>query len=321
MKKKVLIFGGSRFLGKALIKFIRENRKSWELYSLTQQSKTSLVSENKSLLADRRDRSSLESSLKNLCFDFIFDLSSYFKEDLQISLDLMSERAKSWIFVSSAGVYRPTKEFPFREESAKIDRLPHLGKLECENLLKTYKNLHSVYLRPFYIYGEGNSFDRESFFFRVISQEQKIYLPENSKNTLLQLIEVSELARLIVEIAEIKDQSRTNQQAFNLGDQEIYTIESILETCAEILGKKHKIQYLSKEFLEKHNLGSRDIFPLRTDHYFGDLSKLNYLGLKTKLALREGLKKSFQYYSKNKEQYPDFVVQPKLEKVIRQKQS
>jgi nucleoside-diphosphate-sugar epimerase len=302
---KILVFGGNKFLGKHLLQSLTTKFPEAEIFCLT-RSGVSSQPKIKSLIADRLNTGSLTEALQELSFDFVFDLSAYKLEDLTPSLDLLKERVKTWVYVSSAGVYAKSEVFPLQAHFPKVASLPHVGKLQCEEALKAVSGLHSFCIRPFYIYGPDNTFDRESFLFRAIEAEETILLPGDG-STLLQFAYVEDVAHLLVELAR-KEKSLTQHKAFHAADKEAYTINAIVETCGEVVGKKAKVKFFSSQDCSSANVQARDIFPLRAEHYFGDVSALESLGLKTQINLKEGLSQTYAWFQSHREQYPQHTI-------------
>ncbi len=298
--KKVLVFGGNKFVGLHLIDELVQRFKAQNIFSLTRSGQISKVN---SLLADRHDEQSLKQALEKHEFDLVFDLSAYQLEDLEPSFNLLKNRVQTWVLMSSAGVYAKSNIFPLQINFSTINEKPHIGKLQCEQFLRS-QSIQSFCLRPFYIYGPHNSFDRETFFFRALEAEQTILLP-NDGSALLQFASAGEIARLMVELA-LLPAIQTQKGIFNIGDKNLYSLNSLIQTCAEIIGKKAKIEYFSPSL----TLPARDIFPLRAEHYFGDLSELHNLGLQTQVELSKGLEQTYKWFKENRYLYPKHTISP-----------
>lgn len=303
--KKVLVFGGNKFLGLHLIEALLQRFDAQNIFSLTRSGNIPKVN---NLIADRHNENSLKQALNKHEFDLVFDLSAYELNDLELSFQILQNRVQTWSFISSAGVYAKSEIFPLQTDFPKTNQKPHIGKLECEEFLRS-KSVHSFCLRPFYIYGQNNSFDRETFFFRALEEEQIILLP-NLGSALLQFAYVSEVARLMVELAMLPA-SQTQKGIFNIGDKNLYSLNSIIKICAEIVGKKAQIQYFS-------NPNTREVFPLRAEHYFGDLSALQNLGLETKINLAEGLEQTYKWFKENRKLYPSNTISEVGSKLLKE---
>ena len=84
-------------------------------------------------------------------------------------------------------------------------------------------------------------------------------------------------------ISIIMENKSIRNNIFNVGTPEETTIKQLIEILGDISGKK--INPIFKEF-EQH--GTRRRVP--------DLSKINQLGFKPKINLKEGLKETYQWY-------------------------
>ncbi|MDX1920402.1 MAG: NAD-dependent epimerase/dehydratase family protein [Candidatus Caenarcaniphilales bacterium] len=314
--KKILVFGGNKFLGKNIIEQIQIKMPSAQIYSLTRSGiQEDKVKENKNLKylkCDRTSPSELEKTLRDLGtdkFDFVFDASAYQPEVLEPSVNVLKKRvgtSGTWAFVSSAGVYAKTERFPIEADFPKVNSqpqpTPHWGKLQCEELLKSQAGLHTFCIRPFYIYGPENTFDRESFFFRSLESGKDILVPDDGK-ALLQFASVRDVASLFVDLA-LLSKEQTQHKAFHAADKTVHTINSFIQTCAKVVGKEAKLKYFSVEEAKKEGFQLRDIFPLRAEHYFGDVQDLENLGLQASNDLEQGLRKTYDWFKQNRDLYP-----------------
>ena len=297
---KVLVFGGNKFVGLHLVRTLKKYFQPANIFCLTRSVQPDSSVNN--LKADRCNHQELSQTLKNLEFDYVFDLSTYQLSDLEPSLFVLQGRVKTWFLMSSAGVYAPAITLPYKYNSPPINKQPHLGKLEAEIKLKEQKDLHSFVFRPFYIYGPNNSFDRETFLFRALEAEQTILLPSEGL-PVLQLIYVQDLVELIVQAALLPS-NQTQHQIFHACQVDLFTLNSLLAICAQVVKKQAKVQYYTQADLKAFGAHSRQVFPLRAEHYFGDCQALNKLGLKAKTTLEEGLKQTYTWYQANREQFP-----------------
>lgn len=313
-KVKVLVFGGNKFLGKYLLEQIALQLPSAQVYALTRSgveaSQLSLPEGMgfTSLACDRTNEEQLKESLGLHEFDYVFDASAYQLEHLEPALKLLKDRVGTWAFVSSAGIYAQSKVFPLQSHFAKTNKQPHLGKLQCEEALKAVNGLHSFCIRPVYIYGPHNTFDRESFFFRAIEKEQTILVPGDGQ-ALLQFASVKDVAKLMVELA-LQEKAKTQHQAFHPAHKSIHSLNGIIEICSKVVGKEAKVKYFSVQSAQQHGFQLRDIFPLRGEHYFADISPLEALGLKANLDLQEGLTETYHWFKENRCLYPQEALSP-----------
>ncbi len=148
---KVLFYGGTRFVGKALVS--RLLSKGHEIFVFT-RGKLPLPKNITHLKGDRSNDEDLK-KLSDYSFDLIVDSSGRKLEDTQRLLKFSGFPSFRFIYISSAGVYENTQLFPVSEESPIDLESRHIGKAKTESWLKA-EGIPFTSFRPSYIYGPGN---------------------------------------------------------------------------------------------------------------------------------------------------------------------
>ncbi|WP_313758681.1 hypothetical protein [Tissierella sp.] len=86
-------------------------------------------------------------------------------------------------------------------------------------------------------------------------------------------------------------------QAYNVTHPESVSWSEYIDIVMKIVGKKVNIQKIDS----KLNINSRQYFPFRDCTYLLDISKLRKDGLSNpKITLTEGLKRTYEWYCKEK---------------------
>ncbi|MDX1918909.1 MAG: NAD-dependent epimerase/dehydratase family protein [Candidatus Caenarcaniphilales bacterium] len=297
-KKKVLVFGGNRFVGIHLLRELAARPDEYDVFAITRSGVYPSLN-IRNLQLDRRYESDIAQKVPPLDYDIAFDLSAYQVGDLQPSLSYLASRVATWVFVSSAGVYAKSETFPLTKSHFKTDQQPHLGKLECEQLLSSYRNFHYLILRPLYIYGTENSFKRETAIFHALEEGKTIYIP-NDGSALLQFVEVRDLIRLMLELANLPADIALGQ-IYHPAMSKLYTLNGLIDVIATVVGIKPNLKYISKVECQLLGKTFRDLFPWRSEHYFADISNLTALGLRTEISLEEGMYDAYQHYLLHKD--------------------
>ena len=283
---KVLFYGGTRFVGKALV--ARLLSRGHEIYIFT-RGKLPVPKNATHLKGDRSNDEDL-SQLTDHSFDLIVDSSGRKLEDSQRLLKFSGLPSFRFIYISSAGVYENTELFPTSEDSLIDVGSRHIGKAKTESWLKA-EGIPFTSFRPTYIYGPGNYNPIEKWFFDRITHNRTIPIPFDGQ-TITQLGHVSDLADAITK--SIETETAINQ-IYNCSGTKAVTFKGLIETAILATGKKVSDFNLRSFDPSKLDLKERKLFPLRLTNFFTDTSKIqNDLSWKPKFSLLNGLIDSYE---------------------------
>ncbi|PIQ24547.1 hypothetical protein COW36_11050 [bacterium (Candidatus Blackallbacteria) CG17_big_fil_post_rev_8_21_14_2_50_48_46] len=190
MKRKILILGGTQFVGRLLSERLQA-REDLEI-TLFNRGKThpELFPRFNKIQAERN-----ELPIHPLCqqaWDIILDFSGYYPQNLSNFLQALKYQPTRYIFISSISVYDlesfkaghpiqaqdPTLSCSPEEETD--TQLQSYGKRKaaCERVLLNTPNLHSLIFRPGLIYGPYDPTDRAYYWLWRIQQGRKILVPD-----------------------------------------------------------------------------------------------------------------------------------------------
>lgn len=256
--KRVLVIGGSYFIGKAITKELQSN--GYEVTLLNRGSR--LVAGTKQLSCDRNEKKTMKSVLEGKVFDYLVDVSGLNKEQAQILCDTLNmEELKSMVFISSSAVYDVEHlKARFREQ----DRLGEnkfwgqygTDKIEAE---RTYcqcmedEQIPLVILRPPYVYGEENYVQRENFIFEHILQNKPVIVPATNKK--LQFIYAKDLAVIVRKMLEKESRG---SEIYNVGNSQYVTAKEWVQLCAQAMGKA--VEIVNFDY-KKYGRNVREFFP------------------------------------------------------------
>ena len=158
--------------------------------------------------------------------------------------------------------------------------------------------------RPTYIYGPGNYNPIERWFFDRITYNRPIPIPGNGE-IITQLGHVVDLTNAIV--LSLYSEKAENQ-IYNCSGKQGLTFKGIIEYAAIACDKNPSdIQVISFDpsSIDKK---ARKLFPLRLEHFFTDISKLERdLKWSPSFNIKEGLIDSFKHdYILSRTNPPDF---------------
>lgn len=271
---KILVIGGSKFIGWRLI----------ELLGTTGHSVTVINRGNiqrdyprnvTCQAADRNDYDKMCAAIGESVFDVVFDMCGFVKNDIEHTVRLFKGRVKKYVFVSSAATYLEPLVLPISEDHPQgahgVWGAYGSGKLACERvLLSAYKEngFPAVIIRPSYVYGIGNTIDRETFLFDRITNGRTILVPGDGQ-AVIRLGEVTDLCRALLRIAEMP---KGEGECYNVSGHELVTLDSLVTLVAKIMGKGYRTMHVNpREF----GVTDRDIFPFDNCSYFTTSDKFS----------------------------------------------
>ncbi|NES24678.1 MAG: NAD-dependent epimerase/dehydratase family protein, partial [Symploca sp. SIO3E6] len=127
---RILIMGGTRFIGVYLTKILVE--QGHEVVLFNRGNKPAPVAEVKQIHGDRKDSAQLKEKLSSQEFDAIFDNNGRELSDTQPLVEIFKDRVEHFIYMSSAGVYLKSDQLPHIEGDSVDPKSRHKGKHETE---------------------------------------------------------------------------------------------------------------------------------------------------------------------------------------------
>ncbi|GKU91155.1 hypothetical protein SLEP1_g5065 [Rubroshorea leprosula] len=296
--KKILIMGGTRFIGLFLSRLLVKEGHQVTLFTrgkapITQQlpgesdsDYANFKSQILHLKGDRMEFDFVRTSLPAEGFDVVYDINGREADEVEPILDALPN-LEQYIYCSSAGVYLKSDLLPHFEIDAVDPKSRHKGKLNTETLLQS-RGVNWTSIRPVYIYGPLNYNPVEEWFFHRLKAGRPIPVP-NSGMQITQLGHVKDLATAFVQVLGNEKASR---EIFNISGEKYVTFDGLAKACAKAGGfpEPEIIHYNPKEF----DFGKKKAFPFRDQHFFASVDKAKHvLGLKPKFDLVEGLADSY----------------------------
>ncbi|MBN2379737.1 NAD-dependent epimerase/dehydratase family protein [candidate division WOR-3 bacterium] len=251
-KKKLLILGGTRFLGRRLVNAALEERFEVTLFNRG-KSNPRLFPNVETLIGDR-DGNLLP--LKGRQWDVVIDTCGFVPRVVRDSTAFLADSVKQYTFISSISVYADTHTTDQNEEAA-LSRLDHdteevsgetYGALKAlceEEVLKVFPHdRNALIVRPGFIVGSWDPMDRFTYWVDRMGRGGEVLAP-GSADRPLQYIDVRDLAGWTVWMAK-----KHRPGIFNaVGPYEVVTMGHFLETCKEITASDVEITWVSEEFL------------------------------------------------------------------------
>ena len=206
MKKKVLVIGGSYFLGR-VFNILASQQDDADIvvvnrgrFQLNKPNITEFVSE-------RHDVDTLRFVLASLKFDAVVDFCAYEPNDIALITSILPDAFKQYIHISTSSVYDPTDFSVKTEQSALASYFPNdpvsqyiEKKLLLESELKDRcmnSDLAYTIIRPSFIYGPFNYAPRESFFIEKIVKGELVPMPIDATSR-FSMVYVFDVARALL---------------------------------------------------------------------------------------------------------------------------
>jgi nucleoside-diphosphate-sugar epimerase len=275
---KVLILGGTRFVGRHVARLLLEQGATVTL--LHRGVTGEAIPGTRHVLGDRSQADGL-AGLGDERFDSVVDMSAYFSDWTKAATDQLAGRVGQYVFISSGAVYRPLPELPW-PETTPFGPIPIWGgygreKVASEQALwaghADGRFAVTTFRLPF-ILGPGNFADRESFVFGRLAADRPILLPGGG-TALNQFVYAEDVARAIV--ATIEQPAAASGNAYNCTHPTAMTNRGWVELCAEVLGVEARIVSIDEaelgvatDTVDLTNI----VFPYPAEHYALDGSKL-----------------------------------------------
>ena len=291
--KRILILGGTGFLGPAIVEAAKARGHSLTLFNRGRTEKRIGGIDGVEKLHGNRDPNlpadeakndadeyvnpsprGLE-SLQGKSWDAVVDTSGYYPRIVKASAELLAPSVKQYIFISSISVYADSST-PNQDEDAPVaklndptvekmgDQFENYGGLKalCEQAAETAMPGRVANVRPGLIVGPGDQTDRFTYWPVRISQGGEALAPGNP-NDPVQLIDVRDLAEWIVLMIEKNTVGVFN--AINPAPGKL-TIGQTLEAC-RVASKSAgmppaTLTWTSAEFLEEQRVSPWGDMPL-----------------------------------------------------------
>lgn len=296
---KILVIGGSYFLGKA---FVTEAKNVHEMTLINRGNRPYRDEKIKEYKIDRRDQKAL-AALEDQQYDAVVDFCAYEKGDISLFLAYSKIKTKQYIFISTCDVYQKgtghilKEEEPFEtrvfagQEGAYI-----CGKVALEKELSEVADkydIHVTSIRPVFIYGPENYADRESVYFRWIMQAKQILHPVDATGQ-FQMVYVKDVAKAILCTL---GNPKAYGKAFNLCRPELMTYDTFYEMLAALFeGTFEKVD------IEVDTVLARQIplpFPLlKEESEWYDGSAIESIGF-SYTELLDGMRETLAWFQAN----------------------
>jgi nucleoside-diphosphate-sugar epimerase len=304
---RILIVGGTLFIGRRLAEALV--RGGHTITVLHRNPTSRLPSGAEGIVADRNDPDSVRRALAGKRFDAVFDNVYDWERGTTASQVEATARVcahanlQRYVFMSSVAAYGDGLDH--REE----DPLAAAGhpeayvqnKAESERALfrmHRESGLPAVTIRPPFVYGPGNPFYREAFFWDRIEANRPVIVPDDGSR-LMQFVYVDDIVWCC---ERILDETGAVGQAFNVADERAITQNEAVQAFARAAGKEARVVHAPRQMaLEAggHPMGPKFYFAMYYDlpPITMRIDKARRLLGFTPIDFYEGLRRTFTWWS------------------------
>jgi 2'-hydroxyisoflavone reductase len=260
---KLLLIGGTRFLGRHIVDAARASGHEVTLFNRGRTA-PDLFRDVEQLHGDRDGGLDI---LGNRSWDAVIDTCGYVPRVVRQSVARLSSRARRYVFVSSVSVYSDFSRAGITEDAQVLvladptteDVLPNYGALKaaCELVVQEAFGPQALIIRPGLIVGPHDPTERFSYWVRRCAQGGAVLAPDVPRYP-IQFIDVRDLAQWTVGLV----QGHVGG-AFNaVGPQRSLTLAEFLSSCARSLGTDVAPVWVASEFLVQQGVQPWTDLPL-----------------------------------------------------------
>ncbi|EPY7710413.1 SDR family oxidoreductase [Bacillus pacificus] len=259
---KILILGGTRFLGRA---FVEEAlNRGHEVTLFNRGTNQEIFPEVEQLIGDRNGD---VSSLENRKWDVVVDTCGFSPHHIRNVGEVLKDNIEHYIFISSLSVYKdwiphhikedyilqpePTAEQIKAVENGEISPYEHYGALKvlCEKEAEKYWPGRVLHVRAGLLSGMFDYTDRLPYWIQRIAKGGKVLVP-GRKDRPVQIVDIKDVANWGLNMAE-----NNKVGTFNVtGPNYELTMEELLNTCKKVPNSDATFVWVDESFMNEHKV-------------------------------------------------------------------
>ncbi len=253
---RVLVAGGSRFIGRHLVEFLLDEGHDVTLFNRG-QTNPELFPEAARIHGDRADP---PAALGQHDWDWVFDVSAYVEEELTPLVRAVGPRTRRYLYVSTGGVYMPSPNVEITEDSAQWPAEErYLGegapnaygakKAKAERALWRMApeyGMEVAVIRPVVVYGPWDPTDRCHYWLHRV-KAGTVVVPE-APAAFTRCVYVKDLVRELIAAAKAPHAAN---RAYNAAQTRHRSLQEWIDTAAAVLGTTPRVRAVSWEDLKE----------------------------------------------------------------------
>ena len=254
---KLLILGGTAFLGRHIVEYARERGHEVTLFNRGQR--------NPDLFPDveriRGDRDGGLGALGGRRWDAVIDTSGYFPRLVRDSAEALAAQVDRYIFISTISVFADYSQVGMDEDGPlgtiadpTIEEVTgeSYGPLKalCEASVEAAMPGRALIIRPGLIVGPHDQSDRFTYWPARVARGGDVLVPRSLDRT-VQFVDVRDLAGWTVRMAEAGATGIYNAT----GPEQPPTMGELFDACREVAGASAAPVVVAEDFLLERGVG------------------------------------------------------------------
>lgn len=245
---KILVLGGSRYIGRRLVSDLLDQGHDVTLYNRG-RTEDGFGDGVQRLQGDRRSLRDMSAAFMREDFDIAYDFLCFDAEDARTLTTALGKHVGRLVLISTCSVYWCTGDFPcpvpeddfdrfgdFVERPSSIEFEYGYGKRKAERRLRDAAGEDAFSLTIFrlpIVAGESDPSLRHASYCARLNDGRPLILPDGGLAPLRQVY-AGDVTRALANLAGSK---RSADGAFNLASTEILSVRSLLHDIAELMGR------------------------------------------------------------------------------------
>jgi 2'-hydroxyisoflavone reductase len=253
---RILIIGGTRFLGRHIVEAALARNHEVTLFN---RGKTNpdLFPQLETIIGDREH--DLD-KLSDRVWDTVIDVAGYLPRIVRLSAEVLEASVSRYVFISTISVYADFKKIGI-DEAYTLAKMPEettdenspetygARKVLCEQIVQEIYGERALIIRPGLIVGPHDPTDRFTYWPVRVARGGDVLAPQGPE-TATQIIDVRDLAEFTIKL--IEEHAWGVYNATGLDDE--LTLGKLLEMSKQVSRSEANIKWASTEFLHQHKI-------------------------------------------------------------------
>ena len=255
-EKRILVIGGTHFIGKLLVSELL--KAGHEVHLLHRKQRQPFGKRVHNLVADRNNAAGIQKAVGATRFDVVFDTAYDWERgttgaEVADTAQIFDGKVGRYIFMSSVAAYGDGLNHHEGDALAPDDHPNAYARNKAMSERALFR-LHQrtgfpiITLRPPFVYGAGNPFYREAFFWDRFRASRPVIVPSDG-HRLMQFIYVKDLVELAIRAMELRS---TVGHAFNTANPRAITQHELVMHLARAAGvKEPQLVSMPRELIQR----------------------------------------------------------------------